>query len=185
MPVEVLVRIFKCLPNHDIRCRISLACQKFYKICLDKSLVPVKDLCIYGHIVGRKSKKKTDQYSLSLEEIDSVLDIISQSKNLTSLKIKALGRNHVPNLRPHPVDELVSMALQSCPKLTHLEIIEPDYMASEYFESRIAFLAFTLGVMLIYYDIHIPDLLLNYQLWCTIKEHAALTYYLFVMIIID
>ena len=68
---------------------------------------------------------------LSLEEIDSVLDIISQSKNLTFLKIKALGRSHVPNLRPHPVDELVSMALQSCPKLTHLEIIEPDYMASE------------------------------------------------------
>ena len=131
MPVEVLVRIFKCLPNHDIRCRISLACQKFYKICLDKSLVPVKDLCIYGHIVGPKSKKKTDHYSLSLEEIDSVLDIISQSKNLTFLKIKALGRNHVPNLRHHPVDELVSMALQSCPKLTHLEIIEPDYMASE------------------------------------------------------
>ena len=32
MPVEVLVRIFKCLPNHDIRCRFSLACQKFYKI---------------------------------------------------------------------------------------------------------------------------------------------------------
>ena len=26
--------------------------------------------------------------------------------------------------------------------------------------------------MLIYYDIYIPDLLLNYQLWCTIKEHG-------------
>ena len=36
MPVEVLVRIFKCLPNQDIRCKISMACQKFYKICLDK-----------------------------------------------------------------------------------------------------------------------------------------------------
>ena len=52
MPIEVLVKIFNFLSNHDIRCGVSLACKQFYKICEDESLVPVKDLCIYGHPVG-------------------------------------------------------------------------------------------------------------------------------------
>ena len=29
MPIEVLVKIFNFLPNHDIRCGVSLVCQKF------------------------------------------------------------------------------------------------------------------------------------------------------------
>ena len=58
LPVEVLVKIFNYLPNRDIRCGISLVCKEFYKISRDDSLVPVKDLCIYGQPVGRKSKKK-------------------------------------------------------------------------------------------------------------------------------
>ena len=55
LPVEVLVKIFNFLPNRDIRCGVSLACKRFYEICQDESLVPVKDLCIYGHPVGPKS----------------------------------------------------------------------------------------------------------------------------------
>ena len=48
LPVEILVKIFNFLPNRDIRCGVSLACTKFQEICQDESLVPVKDLCIYG-----------------------------------------------------------------------------------------------------------------------------------------
>ena len=47
LPVETLVKIFNYLPNHDIRCRVSLVCQKFRDIC---QLVPVKDLSIHGYI---------------------------------------------------------------------------------------------------------------------------------------
>ena len=57
MPVEVLVKIFNFLPNHDIRCGVSLTCKKFYEICQDESLVPVKDLCIYGRVLGRYKVK--------------------------------------------------------------------------------------------------------------------------------
>ena len=126
LPVEVLAKIFNYLPNHDIRCRISLACKFFYKICQDESLVPVKDLCIYGHPVpqqtSRKSKKDGKQhYCVS----GVVSDIISQSKNLTFLKIKALNSKTVAGL--------VSIALQACPKLTDLEIIEASNQLSEYF----------------------------------------------------
>ena len=79
----------------------------------------MKDLCIYGHPVGPKSKEKgqegKQQYGLSSYLNKAVSDIIRQSKNLTFLKIKALS--------PETVNELVSLALQACPKLTHLEIV--------------------------------------------------------------
>ena len=78
LPVEVLVKIFNFLPNHDIRCGVSLTCKNFYELCQDESLVPVKDLCIYG------DKK----HFYHLRDIEAVSDIIVQSKNLTSLKIK-------------------------------------------------------------------------------------------------
>ena len=37
LPVEVLVKIFNYLRNHNIRCGISLACKKFLKICQNES----------------------------------------------------------------------------------------------------------------------------------------------------
>ena len=141
MPGEVLVKIFNFLPNRDIRCGVSLVCQKFKKICQDESLVPVKDLCIYGHPVGhpvdrnghpvdRKCKKKGKQcYSLS--NVGAVFDIIRKSKNLTFLKIKALNSESVT--------ELVSIALQACPKLTHLEVIETPKQIGECFELKLHF----------------------------------------------
>ena len=132
LPIEVLVKILNFLSNHDIRCGISLACKEFYKICQDQSLVPVKDLCIYGHPVDGTSEKEGKQCYI-LRSIRAVSDIIFQSKNLTSLKIKALS--------PDPVNELVSMALQSCPKLTELEIVETPKQIGEYFESKLIFLA--------------------------------------------
>ena len=59
LPIEVLVKIFNFLPNHDIRCVVSLVCKKFQEICQDESLVPVKDLCIYGHPVPQQTSRKS------------------------------------------------------------------------------------------------------------------------------
>ena len=119
LPVEVLVKIFNFLPNHDIRCGISLTCKKFYEICQDESLVPVKDLCIYGRILGRYMVKDSRKWAndYNLRNIEAVKDIIIQSKNLTFLKIKLLN--------PNATSKLVSIALKACPKLRHLEIVEP------------------------------------------------------------
>jgi len=133
LPVEVLVKIFNYLSNRDIRCGISLVCKRFQEICQDESLVPVKDLCIYGQPMGPESKDKQQFYGL--ENIGAVFDVMS--KNLTSLKIKALN--------PEAVSEMVSIAIQSCPKLVHLEIIETNKQLG-------------LGF--------------NYQLMDTIKEHG-------------
>ena len=109
-PVEVLVRIFNFLPNHDIRCGVALVCKEFQKISQDESLVPVKDLVIHGD----------KQLSYGLRDFEAVSEIIVRSKNLTSLKIKAL------NLET--AKQLVRIALQSCPKLIHLEIGETPEM---------------------------------------------------------
>ena len=54
LPVEVLVKIFNFLPNHAIRCGVSLTCKKFQRICQDESLVPVKDLCLFGQPFNQK-----------------------------------------------------------------------------------------------------------------------------------
>ena len=131
LPVEVLVKIFNFLPNQDIRCGVSLTCKRFYEICRDQSLVPVKDLCIYGQPEDGKSKKEGKQCCYSLRNIEAVFDIITQSKNLTFLKIKAMD--------PESVNELVSTALQTCPKLTHLEIIETPKQIGECFELKLHF----------------------------------------------
>ena len=111
LPVEVLAKIFNLLSNQDIRCGVSLACKMFYEICRDESLVPVKDLCIYGD-------KKLFYH---LRDIEAVSDNIVQSKNLTSLKIKALKLDKAAT-------NLVTMALQNCPKLIQLEIVETEEM---------------------------------------------------------
>jgi len=60
LPVEVLVKIFNYLPNHDVRCGVALACKEFRKICQDESLVPVKDLSIKGHYY--KQGRRNDFY---------------------------------------------------------------------------------------------------------------------------
>ena len=124
MPNEILVKIFNFLPNQDIRCGVSLVCKKFYEICQNESLVPVKDLCIYGQPVGPKPIEDDDKayYCLggvaflahSIEK--AVSDIIRQSKSLTFLKIKALNSK--------ALNQLVLVSLRACPKLSHLEIIE-------------------------------------------------------------
>ena len=118
LPNEIWVKIFNFLPNHDVRCGVSLTCKKFMEICQDESLVPVKDLCIYG---DKKNEWK-------LKDIGAESDIIVQSKNLTSLKIKAL--------EPNSVNQLVTTALQDCPKLIHLEIFETPE-TRKYFECKI------------------------------------------------
>ena len=111
LPVEILAKIFNFLPNQDIRCGVSLVCKEFYEICQDESMVPVKDLCIYG---DKNNKWK-------LKNIGAVSDVIVQSQNLTSLKIRALNLGSVK--------ELVSIALQACPKLIRLEIVETPEMS--------------------------------------------------------
>ena len=118
LPVEILVKIFNCLSNQDIRCGVSLACRNFYEICQEESLVPVKDLCIYGG-------DKTICYNLRLRDFEVLSDIIEKSKNLTSLKLYGLNLN--------TANILVKSALNACPKLSHLQIAEtPKMPISEY-----------------------------------------------------
>ena len=112
-PIEVLVKIFNFLPNHAIRCGVSLTCKRFQKICQDESLVPVKDLCIKGQKYRYWSGGKQ---ICGLRNIGNVIDIIVQSKVLSTLRIKALNYESIYHL--------VSTALQVCPKLIHLEIVE-------------------------------------------------------------
>ena len=111
LPVEVLAKIFNFLPNHDVRCGVSLACKKFHEICQNESLVQVKDLCIYGD----------KERSFGLRDYEAMSNIIVRSKNLTSLKIKALKLDKAAT-------NLVTMALQNCPKLIQLEIVETEEM---------------------------------------------------------
>ena len=116
LPVEILVKIFNFLSNHDIRFGASLACKKFYKICRDESLIPVKDLSING---GKKNEWEWRKF-------DAVSKIIQKSKDLTFLKINALNPVHV--------SRLLSIALQSCPKLSQVEIFDtPTKQIGKYF----------------------------------------------------
>ena len=161
LPVEVLVKIFNYLSNRDIRCGISLVCKRFQEICQDESLVPVKDLCIYGQPMGPESKDKQQFYGL--ENIGAVFDVMS--KNLTSLKIKALN--------PEAVGQLVSIALQSCPKLVHLEIIETNKQLGKYFWTCKSMNSKRhRSTTHMSYLCKIPGLGFNYQLMDTIKEHG-------------
>ena len=115
LPVEVLVKIFNYLRNHNIRCGVSLACKKFLKICRNESLVPVKDLCIKGHYYFLETQ--LNEYPpYGLRNIGTVFITICKAKNLTTLKI--IGLNYESS------NSLVSTALQACPKLIHLEIVE-------------------------------------------------------------
>ena len=117
LPVEVLVKIFNYLPNHDVRCGVALTCKEFQKICQDESLVTVKDLCIKGHFYWSYG-----HWLYGLRNICNVIDIIFQSKNLTTLKIKSLTVTW--GLNDESIYELVTTALQVCPKLFHLEIVD-------------------------------------------------------------
>ena len=114
LPVEILVKIFNCLSNQDIRCGVSLACRNFYEICQEESLVPVKDLCIYGD----------KNFFYRLRDLEVLSDIIEKSKNLTSLKLYGLNLN--------TANILVKNALNACPKLIQLLITEPKMPESEY-----------------------------------------------------
>ena len=113
MPNEILVKIFNFLPNHDVRFGISLACKRFHKICQDKSLVLVKDLCINGPF---GSEPDLIHYP---RHVEAMSEKIVQSKHLTSLKITKM--NYMS------VDKLVSIALENCPKLIYLEFPTGEY----------------------------------------------------------
>ena len=111
LPVEVLVKIFNFLPNHDIRCGVSQVCKKFLEICQDESLIPVKDICLYGQPwYGAGAATVWDD-----KKKRQVAAIIRNSQKLTSLKIKTL-------ISDEAVNDLIRIAFQACPQLTHLEI---------------------------------------------------------------
>ena len=124
-PTEILAKIFNFLSNQDIRCGVSSVCKKFYEICQNQSLVPVKDLCIYGQPAGPKSEKEGQKgkQDYILKGREAVHDVIKKSENLTYLKIKAVNNK----------SSLVYTALQSCPKLSTLEIIDTLNQLGEYF----------------------------------------------------
>ena len=117
LPVEVLAKIFNFLPSDDIRCRVFLVCKQFYDICQDQSWVPMKGLRIHGHNFKSRALRRSRGRTLyGLRNITAVSGLIQESRNLTSLKIKGL--------RYGSVKDLVSIALQACPKLINLEIVE-------------------------------------------------------------
>ena len=132
LPNEILVKIINFLPNHDVRCGISLACKKFQEICQDESLVPVKDLSIYGYHYW--SGGNPQRYEVRSKSIEAMSDIIVRSQNLTSLKVKAwVSSGYLIHGFPkyysyyESADKLVSIALQNCPKLIHLEFVAGEY----------------------------------------------------------
>ena len=172
-PVEVWVKIFNYLRNHDIRLGVSLVCKRFHEICQDELLVPVKDLCIYGHPVGlpepcylpeSKEEGHKQYYRLSgghrRKAVVAVSDVIRKSKKLKFLKIKALN--------PEAVNELVNIGLRFCPKLTSLEIIEIEQQRGEYL-SRIKSILMYISIERLY---NIPDLKYNYDLLRTIMKYG-------------
>ena len=116
MPNEILVKIFNFLPNHDVRFGISLACKRFHKICQDKSLILVKDLCINGPFGPEPDPIHYPRH------VEAMTEKIVQSKHLTSLKITKM--NYLS------VNELVSVALENCPKLIHLEFPTGEYIST-------------------------------------------------------
>jgi len=120
LPFEVLVKIFNFLPNHDIRCGVSLVCKKFLEICQDESLIPVKDICLYGQPTDYGAQDPADPRWYPATDWDykkkrQVAAIIRNSQKLTSLKIKTL-------ISDEAVNDLIRIAFQACPQLTHLEI---------------------------------------------------------------
>ena len=120
LPFEVLVKIFNFLPNHDIRCGVSLVCKKFLEICQDESLIPVKDICLYGQPTDYDAQDPADPRWYPATDWDykkkrQVAAIIRNSQKLTSLKIKTL-------ISDEAVNDLIRIAFQACPQLTHLEI---------------------------------------------------------------
>ena len=112
LPLEVLVKIFNFLPNHDIRCGVSLVCKKFLEICQDESLIPVKDICLYGQPTDYGAGAATVWDDKKKRQVAA---IIRNSQKLTSLKIKTL-------ISDEAVNDLIRIAFQACPQLTHLEI---------------------------------------------------------------
>ena len=66
---------------------------------------------------GVAQPPETPPNLMYVRNIKAVQDIIIQSKNLTFLKIKSLNTK--------ATNKLVSIALKACPKLRHLEIVEP------------------------------------------------------------
>ena len=102
LPVEVLVKIFNYLRNHDIRCGVALTSKKFQKISQNESLVPVKDLCIKGHYYRSEDENifRDAEKLYGLRNVGAVFATICQSKYLTTLKIKALNYESVKNLAP-------------------------------------------------------------------------------------
>ena len=119
IPVEIWAKILNYLPyicvyEDNITCELSLVCKKFEEICQSESLVPVKDLCIYGD--KKHQGFWTARPSYGLRDFESVAEIIIRSKKLTALKFKSV------NLET--ANALLRIAFHACPKLTHVEIEE-------------------------------------------------------------
>ena len=119
IPVEIWAKILNYLPyicvyEDNITCELSLVCKKFEEICQSESLVPVKDLCIYGD--KKHQGFWTARPSYGLRDFESVAEIIIRSKKLTALKFKSV------NLET--AKALMRIAFYACPKLTHVEIEE-------------------------------------------------------------
>ena len=138
LPVETLVKIFNYLPNHDIRCRVSLVCQKFRDICQNQSLVPVKDLSIHGYKYwsddptnyGKTSfdddeKVSNPERAFDVDENDDIFENFNGSE--IELMFATTYRKQLFGLRNF--ETVTEVIIQSAPNLTSLKIKELDYVS--------------------------------------------------------
>ena len=138
LPVELLVKIFNYLPNHDIRCRVSLVCQIFRDICQNQSLVPVKDLSIHGYkywsddptSYGKTSfdddeKVSNPERAFDVDENDDSFENFNGSE--IELMFATTYRKQLFGLRNFKT--VTEVIIQSAPNLTSLKIKELDYVS--------------------------------------------------------
>ena len=93
---EILLKIFDFLSTYDILTRIALVCKQFYRLSKDASLIKEVHL----------NYKSSGNYTFLCE-------LLGQSKYLNTLSLRG---------RSGPTEQLVDVAMKSCPYLRNLEL---------------------------------------------------------------
>ena len=102
LPDEILLKIFEHLSTYDIFKRIAPVCNNFNRLSKDSGLI-------------RKIELFNDNAKHTFHEVtepDYLFEVVERSKNLETLILR----------NGNDIEQLAVTALQSCPKLRHLEI---------------------------------------------------------------
>ena len=110
LPEETLLHIFGYLSTCQILKNIALVCKRFYRICLDDSLITEM-------YFGRKINHNSLEYAK---------EVLSRSYNLTKLILQCCENTNL----------LIYSAIEFCPKLNHIEIMG-CYLTEDCFETLI------------------------------------------------